>query len=167
MGPRWSRGVVAFVDRVSHRGVTAAWLVVVAVGMMMGSCESGDFGPKRPRCRGVWSELAGGADRTTVVACVPRGKKARRVRGPARLLLGQPIELNRASAATLEILPGIGFSRAQSIVRARCRTPFLTLGELVRISGIGPRTVEGLRGLAVAGSAPRPEDCRLSTTLLP
>ena len=154
-------------NSVSHRGVTAAWLFVVALGMLMGSSESGDFGPERPRCQGVWSELAGGVEGTTVVVCVPRGEKARRVRGPGRLLLGQPIELNRASAATLEILPGIGFSRAQSIVRARCRAPFLRLGDLVQISGIGPRTVEGLRGLAVAGAGPRPEDCRLSTTLLP
>ena len=60
--------------------------------------------------------------------------------GIARLLDGGRIDLNHASAALLENLPGIGPVRAASIVSARRETAFSSVGDLERISGIGPRT---------------------------
>lgn len=60
--------------------------------------------------------------------------------GIARLLDGGRIDLNQASAALLENLPGIGPVRAAAIVSARRETIFSSVQDLERISGIGPRT---------------------------
>ena len=70
-----------------------------------------------------------------------------RAEGAARLLLGEPLDLNRADHESLEALPGIGPARARAIVRERERAPFRSVGELQRVRGIGPRTVAGLEGL--------------------
>ncbi|MGE3175668.1 MAG: ComEA family DNA-binding protein [Planctomycetota bacterium] len=61
------------------------------------------------------------------------------------------IDLNRASMAALQALPGIGPERAQAIVLHRVRHgPFAAVDELVAVDGIGPETVDGLRQHAVA-----------------
>ncbi len=82
------------------------------------------------------AELAGREGRTTQVGCAGGAP----VRGPARLLLGLRLDPNTADAAALEVLPGLGPARAGAIVRARCARPFRSLGDLERVSGIGPRT---------------------------
>lgn len=61
-----------------------------------------------------------------------------------------PVDLNRASAAALEALPGIGPSLARRIVDARSRKPFSSVEELERVPGIGPATVARLRPFVVA-----------------
>ena len=61
----------------------------------------------------------------------------------------QPLDLNRATAAELETLPGVGPSLAAAIVEHRERFgAFGSLDELEEVSGIGPATVERLRALA-------------------
>lgn len=66
---------------------------------------------------------------------------------------GGPLHLNRASAEELQALPGIGPVLAERIVRDRdLHGPFARLDDLARVKGIGPRTVDRLRGAAVAGS---------------
>jgi len=67
------------------------------------------------------------------------------LRGAARLLFDQRLDANRADAASLETLPGIGPVRAAAIVAERERRPFASLEELVRVPGIGPRTLARLR----------------------
>jgi competence ComEA-like helix-hairpin-helix protein len=52
------------------------------------------------------------------------------------------VNINTADADQLETLPGIGPALAQLIIAGR---PYATVDELVRISGIGPRTLESLR----------------------
>jgi len=79
--------------------------------------------------------------------------------GSARLLFGMPLDLNGATAGDLESLPGIGPGRARAIAHARCEERFDGLPTLERVRGIGPRTVEGLSGWAVAREVP---DCRAS-----
>jgi len=64
---------------------------------------------------------------------------------PAAPQVGR-INLNTATAAELEKLPGIGPARAEAIRRDREKNgQFRRVEDLSRISGIGPKTVETLR----------------------
>ena len=74
------------------------------------------------------------------------GVPGRPVRGPARRLVGLPIDPNRADAATLESLPGVGPARARAILTARGREPFRRVEDLERVPGIGPRTLAVMAG---------------------
>lgn len=57
------------------------------------------------------------------------------------------VPVNRADAAALEALPGIGPALAAAIVAERERGgPFRTADDLDRVRGIGPALVERLRG---------------------
>jgi competence protein ComEA len=57
-----------------------------------------------------------------------------------------PLDLNTATAAQLEALPFIGPTMARQIVAFRERHgPFPAVDSLVRVPGIGPRTVERVR----------------------
>ena len=88
------------------------------------------------------------------VACFESATEGPTLAGAPGLLFGLPLDLNRAKPVALESLPGIGPSRAQAIVRERCSGGFESLESVARIRGIGRRTVEGLRGWAVAESTP-------------
>jgi len=56
------------------------------------------------------------------------------------------VSLNRASAAELEALPGIGARRAEAIVRDRERNgPFGSADALLRIPGIKPALIDRVR----------------------
>jgi competence protein ComEA len=62
-----------------------------------------------------------------------------------RRVLELPLPLNRASAADLETLSGVGPGRAAAIVAERARNgPFGSPGELARVHGIGTATAERL-----------------------
>jgi competence ComEA-like helix-hairpin-helix protein len=62
------------------------------------------------------------------------------------------VNLNTALPATLELLPGVGPAKVQSILDYRRKHPFRTADELVRIKGIGHKMVKRLRPhLAVNG----------------
>ena len=68
---------------------------------------------------------------------------------PPGLLEGETIDLNTASQADLERLPGIGPSRAQDIIKERQENgPFRTVDELARVKGIGKSILEELRPYA-------------------
>ncbi len=55
---------------------------------------------------------------------------------------GQRIDLNRASAADLELLPGIGPKLAQRVIADRTKNgPYRDVKELTRVKGIGPVTL--------------------------
>jgi len=60
--------------------------------------------------------------------------------------VGAAVDLNRASQAELESLPGIGPVKAEAILAYRRQHgPFRRLEELQRVPGIGPATVNRLR----------------------
>lgn len=77
-----------------------------------------------------------------------------------------PLDLNRASAAQLEGLPGIGPVLAARIVVSRADTgPFAAVEDLDRVQGVGPAIVVRLLALEADGrlvvsSAKRGEDVR-------
>ena len=62
-----------------------------------------------------------------------------------------PTDLNRATAADLEALPGIGPVLAERIVASRAQAgPFASVDDLKRVRGIGPATTARLRPLVEA-----------------
>jgi competence protein ComEA len=57
-----------------------------------------------------------------------------------------PVDLNRASAAELTRLPGIGPVLAARIVAARdAQGPFASVDDLRRVSGVGPSKLAAFR----------------------
>ena len=59
-----------------------------------------------------------------------------------------PIDLNRATAAELDDLPGIGPSTAQAIVEHRTANgPFAAVDDLEAVRGIGPAKLDAIRAL--------------------
>lgn len=65
-----------------------------------------------------------------------------------RYSLGLKLDLNRATERELQLLPGIGPRRAESIVRYRRRRgPLTDVDQLRAIRGIGPKTAARLRPL--------------------
>lgn len=63
-----------------------------------------------------------------------------------------PINLNTASAAQLEALPGVGPSTSAAIIDYReASGPFLTLDDLLDVPGIGPAKLAGFGDQAVVG----------------
>ncbi len=64
-------------------------------------------------------------------------------------LRNEPIDLSHASVRELARLPGIGPRRARQILALRQRGALLRVEDLVKIRGIGPRTVETVRPYVV------------------
>lgn len=57
------------------------------------------------------------------------------------------VNINSASAAELETLPGVGANRAADIIAGR---PYESIEDLQKVSGIGAKTLEKLRPLVTA-----------------
>ncbi len=65
---------------------------------------------------------------------------------PGAELGSSAIDLNSASAASLEALPGVGPKRAAAIVAHRAANgPFRAVDDLDAVAGIGARTLDRLR----------------------
>lgn len=60
---------------------------------------------------------------------------------------GQRIDLNRATQTELESLPGIGPKLAGEIVRYRTTTRYVSVSDVMNVSGIGPKRYEAISGL--------------------
>lgn len=72
-------------------------------------------------------------------------KPAAKVASPAG-----KVNVNTASAAELELLPGIGPALASRIIAHRTEHgPFKALGDLDRVKGIGPKLLERVKPLVV------------------
>ena len=71
---------------------------------------------------------------------------------PALSTAPAAIDINRAAAAELENLPGIGPVKAAAIIEHRTRNgPFRTPADIVKVTGIGPKTYERIAPLITAG----------------
>jgi len=64
------------------------------------------------------------------------------------------VDLNVASAAELEALPGIGAAKAAAIIEERQVRPFVSVEDLERVRGIGPALVAELRPHVMVSPAP-------------
>lgn len=62
-----------------------------------------------------------------------------------------PVDVNRATLEELNTLPNIGPVLAQRIIDERTKKPFANVEDLRRVSGIGPKRIEALRGLVSFG----------------
>lgn len=62
------------------------------------------------------------------------------------------ININHASAAELEMLPGIGKTTAERIVAYRQKFgPFFSIDDLTKVNGIGAKTLEQFRQYITVG----------------
>lgn len=62
--------------------------------------------------------------------------------------VGERVNINTATANQLQTLPGIGPALSKRIIDSRTESgPFSSAGELSRVRGIGPKTIEKLRAL--------------------
>lgn len=84
-----------------------------------------------------WARLADGDAVRLADDCAPG-----RMPGEQQLALGVKLDVNSASAAELEALPGIGPTIARRIVADR---PYRSVAELRRVSGIGVARLAGMR----------------------
>lgn len=76
---------------------------------------------------------------------------------------GETLDPNRASAAELDRLPGVGRATAERIVAARDSAPFASAQDLMRVRGIGPATLAKARpyldlGPFAGGARPTPRE---------
>ncbi|MBE0616767.1 MAG: ComEA family DNA-binding protein [Proteobacteria bacterium] len=72
------------------------------------------------------------------------------------LLLGFPLDLNRAADQDLEALPGVGPKTAAALREVRdARGGFGTVEDLLQVPGIGPTRLEALRPLVRVGGKSR------------
>ena len=96
----------------------------------------------------LWVPAVGEAAGPDVVA-ITAGSGAGGGAGAGDGRLAAPLNINTASAAELEDLPGIGPALATAIVEHRRRSgPFSTVDQLLEVSGIGPVKLEQIRPLA-------------------
>lgn len=104
--------------------------------------------------------------------CVPSGPARVEAAAPSGSALGssaRPSEsqgassvrlvLNTASAAELDRLPGVGPKRAEEIVRLRERMGrFRRLSDLLRVRGVGPKTLKKWQDLVLVDPPPEPKE---------
>lgn len=88
-------------------------------------------------------------------AVIARGDALRFPDAAARLVMGEPIDINRATVQDLVFLPGIGQKLAQRVVARRQKAgAFHSPDELKGVRGIGDRKFQTLRPYIEAGPHP-------------
>ncbi len=65
--------------------------------------------------------------------------------GKSRARYTGVVNLNEATEAQLDLLPGVGAKAAQSILTHRKKRPFQRIEELVKVKGFGKKKVEKLK----------------------
>ena len=73
--------------------------------------------------------------------------------GAAAVRADGAVNLNTASEAQLEALPGIGPSKAKAIVEYRKAHPFQTVDEVKNVRGIGDSLYDSLKDKMTVGAA--------------
>ncbi len=79
-----------------------------------------------------------------VLLPVPKESEPVMARAAREVREGRPLDINAATGEELQLLPRVGPALSERIIAGR---PYRSVEELVRVSGIGPRTLERLRSL--------------------
>jgi competence protein ComEA len=88
------------------------------------------------------------AAQTTAASKAPKAKPSKTVVG-----LAAPVNLNTATVAQLDALPGVGTSTAQRIVEYRQKNgSFKKIEELMNVKGIGEKSFLKLKPLITVGA---------------
>lgn len=126
------------------RGAARAFAVIVVlllVGMGIWIDRSNE------RRAAAWTDVGEHVSIADLTAESRRSEDAR-TEQPTGAIAGGLLDLNLATAAQLELLPGIGPASAARIVAYRDQIGgFRSVEELSGVSGIGARTIERLRPL--------------------
>ncbi len=75
--------------------------------------------------------------------------------GKKPLAPGERLDLNRAGAAELMRLPGVGRKRADAIVAFRARQPFRRPEDVLRVKGLSRSWFQRVKGHLTAGESAR------------
>jgi len=166
VAPRGSSEVVsapqpAFSSAAAPTPVATSAPILVHI---LGEVKHGGLFEFQPGDRAVDAVAAAGgfskhADRASVnlarelvdgeqIVVARRGQAAAPVTPGGEAPAGAPVNLNTADAAALETLPGIGEALAARILAWRdTNGSFTTVDDLGSVTGIGEKTLEGLRDL--------------------
>lgn len=79
-----------------------------------------------------------------VVAILTMGASALAKPATKKEVTGQ-VNLNTATAAQLDLLPGIGQKAAKKIIEHRAKSPFKSVDDLRKVKGFGPKKLEKLK----------------------
>lgn len=127
--------------RVASLSALALVLIAIAGGAEVARRRGHDVEPSRVFCTDGATRVDGR------IVCGASGGE--RLSTAELLLLGTKIDINEATPADLELIPGIGPQLARRIVEDRARHgPFPATDSVDRVPGIGRKLVETIRGFA-------------------
>jgi competence protein ComEA len=92
----------------------------------------------------MWFVLVGVLLISLIIGVV--GSRAAKHRQESPRIPASVVNINQASFSELNALPGITDSTAQAIIDGR---PYRSVDELIRVYGIGPKTLERVRPYVV------------------
>lgn len=142
---------------------------------MRAACLSVELGvrkpaPPAPGVRGSRRPLRGAALAALVVVgfvvvSAPHALASPPQSASTTLARVQPrVDLNHATVEELTTLKGIGRKKAQAIVAFRARRPFTRLTQLLKVKGIGKKTLSRLRPhLAITSPSSTPSSTKASS----
>ncbi|MDR2031545.1 MAG: helix-hairpin-helix domain-containing protein [Azoarcus sp.] len=80
---------------------------------------------------------------------------------PLAALALEPVNINTADATALQQINGIGPAKASAIIEYRTTNgPFASIDDLVKVPGIGEKSLEHLRSQVTIGNTAAPRSAR-------